>query len=61
MNEKIFYTSKYDIVFKSVFLDEDNPYLLKEFLSRLLKRNVESIKFLKTEQTKEYIREKNMT
>lgn len=61
MNEKKFYTSKYDIVFKSVFIDEDNPYLLKEFLSRLLKRNVESIKFLKTEQTKEYIREKNMT
>ena len=58
MNEKKFYTSKYDIVFKSVFIDEDNPYLLKEFLSRLLKRNVESIKFLKTEQTKEYIREK---
>lgn len=53
-----YYTSKYDIVFKSVFLDEENPYLLKEFLSRLLKRKVERIEFKRSEQPNEYLREK---
>lgn len=53
-----YYTSKYDIVFKSVFLDEENPYLLKEFLSRLLKRKVERIEFKRSEQLNEYLREK---
>ena len=58
MNKEKYYTSRYDVVFKSIFLDENNSYLLREFLSRLLKREVEEIIYLKQEQTKEYIREK---
>ena len=52
MNKEKYYTSRYDVVFKSVFLDENNSYLLREFLSRLLKREVEEIIYLKQEQTK---------
>ena len=58
MNNKKFYTSRYDVVFKSVFLDENDPYLLKEFLSRLLKKKVSRIEFKRNEQTNEYAREK---
>lgn len=58
MNKEKYYTSRYDVVFKSIFLDENNSYLLREFLSWLLKREVEEIIYLKQEQTKEYIREK---
>jgi len=49
MMEKKFYTAKYDRVFKSVLCDEDNPHLLQEFLSRVLKRKVEIVEFLKNE------------
>jgi len=49
MMEKKFYTAKYDRVFKSVLCDEDNPHLLQEFLSRVLKRKIEIVEFLKNE------------
>ena len=44
-----FYTAKYDRVFKAIFCDEDNKELLREFLSRTLKRKVEIIEFLRNE------------
>ena len=44
-----FYTAKNDRIFKAVFCDEDNTFLLKVFLSRLLGKNVSSIKFLRNE------------
>ena len=47
--EKKFYTAKYDRVFKTVLCDEDNPHLLQEFLSRILKKKVEIVEFLKNE------------
>ena len=47
--QKKFYTAKYDRVFKTVLCDEDNPYLLQEFLSRVLKKKVEIVEFLKNE------------
>ena len=46
---KKFYTAKYDRVFKSVLCDEDNPYLLQEFLSRVLKKKVSIVEFLRNE------------
>ena len=49
MMEKKFYTAKYDRVFKTVLCDEDNPHLLQEFLSRILKKKVEIVEFLKNE------------
>ena len=39
IDNKKFYTAKYDHVFKSVLCYEDNLYLLQEFLSRLSKMN----------------------
>ncbi len=44
-----FYTAKYDRVFKTIFCDEDNPILLKKLLSRILKKDVEIIEFLRNE------------
>lgn len=58
MAEEKFYTGKNDIVFKCVFLDENNAYLLQEFLSRLLKRKVNNIIFKREYQHKDYAREK---
>lgn len=49
MSEKKFYTAKYDRVFKTILCDEDNKELLQEFLTRLLKKKVEIIEFLRTE------------
>lgn len=53
-----FYTGKNDLVFKCVFLDENDTYLLQEFLSRLLKRKVNNIIFKRESQHKDYVREK---
>jgi len=47
--EKKFYTAKYDRVFKTVLCDEDNPHLLQEFLSRVLKKKIEIVEFLRNE------------
>lgn len=49
MTKNKFYTAKYDRVFKTVLCDEDDKELLQEFLSRLLKRKVEIIEFLRNE------------
>lgn len=46
---KKFYTGKHDRVFKTIFCNEENPKLLKEFLTRTLKREVEIIEFLRNE------------
>ena len=46
---KKFYTAKYDRVFKTILCDEDNKDLFQEFLSRLLKKKVEIIEFLRNE------------
>ena len=47
--EKKFYTAKYDRVFKTVLCDEENPHLLQEFLSRILKKKIEIVEFLRNE------------
>ena len=44
-----FYTAKYDRVFKTIFCNEDNTVLLKGLLSRILKKNIEIIEFLRSE------------
>lgn len=49
INMKKFYTAKYDRVFKTILCDEDNPHMMQEFLSRLLNRKVEIVKFLRNE------------
>ena len=59
MNKEKYYTSRYDVVFKSIFLDENNSYLLREFLSRLLKREVEEIIYLKQDK-KFFVYNKNI-
>lgn len=46
---KKFYNGKYDIVFKAVFCDENNPLLLKTFLEKLLHISIQEIVFLKQE------------
>ena len=46
---KKFYTAKYDRVFKTILCDEDNKDLFQEILSRLLKKKVEIIEFLRNE------------
>lgn len=47
--EKKFYTAKNDRVFKSIFCNEDNTYLLEYFLSRLLNIEIKGIVFLRNE------------
>lgn len=46
---KKFYTAKNDRIFKAIFCNEEDTYLLKEFLSRLLNKNVRVIRFLRNE------------
>lgn len=46
---KKFYTAKYDRVFKTILCDEDNPHMMQEFLSRLLNKKIEIVKFLRNE------------
>jgi len=48
-NIKKFYTAKYDRVFKTILCNEDDTSLFQEFLSRLLKKKVEIIEFLRSE------------
>ena len=47
--KKIFWTAKYDRVFKTILCDERNIHLMKEFLSRVLEREVQTVKFLRNE------------
>ena len=44
-----FYNGCYDIVFKTVLCDENNPNMLKTFLEHLLKIEIDEIKFLQNE------------
>ena len=44
-----FYTAKNDRMFKAIFCNEDNTYLFKEFLSRLLESDVKIIRYLRNE------------
>lgn len=46
---KRFYTAKNDRIFKAIFCNEDDTFLLEELLSRLLNKRVSSIKFLRNE------------
>lgn len=46
---KKFYTAKYDRVFKKILCNEEDTGLLQEFLSRILKKKVEVIEFLRNE------------
>lgn len=58
---KKFYTAKYDRVFKTILCDEDDKSLLQEFLSRLLKRKVEVIQFLRNELPVQTVLERTKT
>ena len=44
-----FFTSKYDRVFRSIFIDDDDHHLLEALLSKCLDKDVKIIKLLKTE------------
>ena len=46
---KKYYTAKYDRVFKTIFCNEDDTYLMREFLTRILERKVEEVQFLRNE------------
>ena len=59
--KKKFYTAKYDRVFKTILCDEDDKSLLQEFLSRLLKRKVEVIQFLRNELPVQTVLERTKT
>jgi len=49
MTNKKFYTAKYDRVFKTILCDENDTKLFQEFLSRILKKKVKIIEFLRNE------------
>ncbi len=44
-----FYTAKYDVIFKTIFCDENNNKLLKVILSEILEREVKHLIFLNKE------------
>ena len=46
---KKFLTSKYDIVFKTIFCNEDKPYLMSKLLESVLGIDIEKIEFLNQE------------
>jgi len=58
---KKFYTAKYDRVFKALFCNEDDTYLLKEFLTRLLDKEIKHINFLNNELLINNVSSKNKT
>ena len=60
-NGQTFYTAKMDRVFKTIFCDENNKDLMKEFLSRLLEKNVEEVQFLRSELGVQNTKEKVKT
>jgi len=61
MKEKIFFTAKNDKVFKNILGDEDNKEILIKFLKRILKIEIEDIKYLKNELTINYPEERRKT
>lgn len=56
-----FYTAKYDRVFKTIFCNEDKPYLMKELLERILHLKIIKLSFLSNELTLESINERSKT
>ena len=58
MSRKI-YTAKNDRMFKATFCDEENTYLLKEFLERIYFNDISKIKFLRSELVIKNIKSKN--
>ena len=60
-NKKKYYTGKYDRVFKTIMCDKDNKHMMKEFLTRLLDKNIEEVKFLRNELPVNNIDEKEKT
>ena len=55
------YTAKNDRMFKALFCDEENTYLLKEFLERIYFNDISKIKFLRSELVIKNIKSKNRT
>ena len=53
------YTAKNDRMFKAAFCDEENTYLLKEFLERIYFNDISKIKFLRSELVIKNIKSKN--
>lgn len=48
-NNKKFYTARNDRIFKAIFCNEEDTYLLEYFLSRLFSKDVKAIRFLRNE------------
>ena len=53
-----FLTSKYDIVFKTIFCDEDNHFLMTKLLEDILKIKVKTITFLNKELEVKFLKER---
>ena len=45
----MFFTAKYDRIFRSIFVNDDSYFLLEALLSKCLNKDVKIIKLLKTE------------
>ncbi len=58
---KKYYTGRYDFVFKAVLCDQDNPWLLIEFLNRLLNIKINKIEFKDKARNKRYVNERGKT
>ena len=56
--ENEFYTAKRDIVFKTIFCNEDKPDLLIALLSSILEIKINKLQFLNTELKITYIGER---
>ena len=46
---KKFYTAKYDRIFRSIFVDDEDYTLMEALLSECLDTNVKIIRYLKSE------------
>lgn len=58
---KIFFTAKNDKVFKTILGNEENKELLKTFLERILKKQIDELTFLKNELPVNYPGERRKT
>ncbi len=58
---KKFYNGCYDIVFKTVICDENNPHMLKTFLEHILKIEIDEIEFLQNELSVSDVGERKKT
>ena len=58
---KKYYTSKYDIVFKSIFCDQENPETHEGIFISHLKKKIKTLEFLRSELNVTNVLERNKT